>query len=225
VSKLAWPGNLALLLGLCAFVATCIVGTAAPADALALAFAGCIGIATPLLLPQCEGGDTLARRLAWTGACAGSAGLLIAVGTDIDAGATGRLTLGVAALAFAADATIIWLARWLDAPAAAAWATALLVASFAVPLILGPLAEACAEQRWLVNGIVAASPLSHLATQIDYDYLRTPWFYRYSELGALRFEYAPPLVTTAVLLCIAAVGEGARRHHFTPERITPSCTV
>jgi hypothetical protein len=210
---------------LCVFVACCIVGPSAAPEALALCFASMVCIAPPPLSPRAEAHGPWPLRTTRAVAGAGAVGVVVAIGTDLGIERIAQLALGVAALVLATDACRAWFRHRLDASAASAWTTALLVASFALPLILGPLAEANAERRWLVAAVVAASPLSHLASQLDYDYLRAPWFYRHSELGALRFEYPSPFVTTAVLLGIAAISEGARRRLFTHERIPPPCTA
>jgi hypothetical protein len=89
-----------------------------------------------------------------------------------------------------------------------------LAALFALPIWLGPIAEAAGNPMLLTNWIVAASPLSAFAVALDLDVLRTNWFYQHSMLGSLRYEYLPWLGYVAVLgvLSIAA----GRRSHKTP---------
>jgi hypothetical protein len=60
---------------------------------------------------------------------------------------------------------------------------------FATPVWLAPLAELAAQWPAVPDLIVAMSPLTTLAVSLDLDYLRTNWFYQYSVLGSLRFEY------------------------------------
>jgi len=70
---------------------------------------------------------------------------------------------------------------------------------FALPIWLGPVAEAAGNPMWLTNLIVAVSPLSALAVALDLDVLRTNWFYQHSALGSLRYEYFSWLGYVAVL--------------------------
>jgi hypothetical protein len=56
------------------------------------------------------------------------------------------------------------------------------------PLWAGPLVEVF-PSPWLAAAAVAASPLSFFAAAADFDYLRTEWFYRFSAIGTLRYEY------------------------------------
>jgi len=81
---------------------------------------------------------------------------------------------------------------------------------FALPIWLGPIAEATGNPMWLTNLIVAASPLSAFAAALDLDVLRTNWFYQHSALGSLRYEYFSWLGYVAVLgvlvIVIAAMG-------------------
>ena len=72
------------------------------------------------------------------------------------------------------------------------------------PLVLGPLAELWPTSIAFANSIVAASPVSYVASLAGFDYLREQWFYQNVSLGALRFEYPPPAMTTLVYLLIAA---------------------
>lgn len=70
---------------------------------------------------------------------------------------------------------------------------------FALPICLGPLVEAAGNPTLFSNSVVAASPLSAFAVSIDLDYLRTRWFYQYSVLGSLRYDYAPWFAYVAFL--------------------------
>lgn len=94
-----------------------------------------------------------------------------------------------------------------------------LASLFALPIWLGPIAEAAGNPVWLTNLIVAASPLSALAVALDLDVLRTNWFYQHSALGSLRYEYFPWLGYVAVL-GILVIGAGrpshGRRSHKPP---------
>jgi hypothetical protein len=89
-----------------------------------------------------------------------------------------------------------------------------LASLFALPIWLGPIAEAAGNPMWLTNLIVAASPLSALAVALDLDVLRTNWFYQHSVLGSLRYEYFSWLGYVAVL-GLLVIGAG-RPSHKTP---------
>ena len=58
-----------------------------------------------------------------------------------------------------------------------------------IPLWLGSIAEITGNQLMTTNLIVGANPLTALAVALDFDYLRTNWFYQHSVLGSLRYEY------------------------------------
>jgi len=92
-----------------------------------------------------------------------------------------------------------------ERPASRALCLAAFSVLCAVPLWLGPLAEAFNPHQFIVDGIVSLSPISHLAVLLQVDYLRSDWFYQHSALGSLRFHY-PALwllafLYTALLCC------------------------
>ena len=75
----------------------------------------------------------------------------------------------------------------------------------ALPLWLGPAAELLASREpWLVDALIGASPLTHLAVASGNDLLRNPWFYQHANLAALRFSY-PGLTEIALLYGALAV--------------------
>ncbi len=75
----------------------------------------------------------------------------------------------------------------------------------ALPLWLGPAAELLASREpWLVDALIGASPLTHLAVASGNDLLRNPWFYQHANLAALRFSY-PGLTEIALLYGTLAV--------------------
>ncbi len=76
---------------------------------------------------------------------------------------------------------------------------------FAIPVWLGPVAELTGNPPLLTNFIVAASPVSAFATALDFDILRTSWFYEHSVLGSLRYDYQPWWTYIAVLLVLATI--------------------
>lgn len=78
---------------------------------------------------------------------------------------------------------------------------------WAVPLWLAPVAEHFYSQPWFTDLVVNLSPVTHLAAALEVDYLRGNWFYRYSILGSLRFEYAPPMVTIVMWTLVALTAQ------------------
>jgi hypothetical protein len=99
-------------------------------------------------------------------------------------------------------------ARGADGPVARESAgrtvAVVLVLLGALPLWLGPLAELAAPRlEWLVDGAIAASPLTHLAVASGNDLLRNQWLYQHANLAALQFSY-PGLA--ALLWSYAAAG-------------------
>ncbi len=81
------------------------------------------------------------------------------------------------------------LARTRHQAAARQIVLSITVALMLTPLWLGPLAEVSGNLPLLSNAIVGVSPFSAIATTLDFDYLRSRWFYQHSVLGSLRYEY------------------------------------
>jgi len=96
------------------------------------------------------------------------------------------------------------LARVKHRPAARQIVLSVTIALMLAPLWLGPLAEISGNSPLLSNTIVSVSPLSVIATSLDFDYLRTRWFYRYSVLGSLRYEYFPWPGYALILITVVA---------------------
>lgn len=97
----------------------------------------------------------------------------------------------------------------------------LLAAVFlAAPLYLGALAVAASERPAVANVIIAASPASYIAAIIDYDYLRSGWFYRHTPFGGLRFDYPGPGFMTACYLIITSMLAAAAIFRPKPEQRT-----
>jgi RsiW-degrading membrane proteinase PrsW (M82 family) len=78
-----------------------------------------------------------------------------------------------------------------------------IIALLFAPIWLGPLAELSGNPPTMTNMIVGMSPFSVIATSMDFDYLRTSWFYQHSALGSLRYEYFS--WSNYVLLLIALI--------------------
>jgi hypothetical protein len=71
-------------------------------------------------------------------------------------------------------------------------------------LWLSPLAILVKEPWRVSDAIVALSPLSAFAAALEFDYLRTPWFYEHSVLGSLRYEYPAWTVYAGLIAAILA---------------------
>ena len=88
-------------------------------------------------------------------------------------------------------------ARW-GAAGMAMMAMALLGAA---PLWLGPVAELLTgEHPGIVDAVVAASPVTHLAVASGLDILHSPWLYQNSNMAALPVNYPEP---AALAFCYA----------------------
>lgn len=92
---------------------------------------------------------------------------------------------------------------------------------FAAPLYLSVVAEANSQQTPVVDSILAASPVSYLAAIVNYDYLRSSWFYQHMPFGGLRFNYPTAGVMTVCYLITTLVLAGANILKNRPEPRTP----
>jgi hypothetical protein len=101
-----------------------------------------------------------------------------------------------------ASALTALVARVVREPGAPQRATlAAVIAAAAAPVWAGPLAEQSGGTEY----VLAASPLTLLAALAGHDYLRDPWWYTHSALGALRFEYPTGGALVAAYLCASAL--------------------
>jgi len=68
--------------------------------------------------------------------------------------------------------------------------------------------------------LIGISPTTYLAQAVEWDYLRSDWFYRATPLGTLRFEYPDFWLSTVFLgfLALAVQGLGAARWRLRPPR-------
>ena len=120
------------------------------------------------------------------------------------------LALGLAAVLQAPRQTLgdARSAAEVSARALPLWGVLLLVLMGSLPLWLGPLAELLSAQHaWVVDAVIAASPLTHLAVASGNDLLRNQWFYQHSNLAGLQFDYPEPAaVFVGYALASLAVG-------------------
>ena len=116
------------------------------------------------------------------------------------------MALGVGVLVFTAASLRQLLIAVSEDRRRSTWGIlALVLATGLAPLWLGPVAELFATRQPVVDLIVAASPLSYLASLISFDYLRSDWFYQHTIFGALRYDYPSPPLMTLTYLTIAAL--------------------
>jgi hypothetical protein len=225
------------LLMLAAFGATSL-----QPSAFRVAVTAIIGLVAPLFWPGAAPtpARTALRIAAWALATAGlAATMLLFAGNDqtlariVPACAMLVLVL-LATLALAASIERHWRYSLANSEGsrerAARTAVVALAVAGSLPLWLGPAAELLApRQPWLVDAVIGASPLTHLAVASGNDLLRNPWFYQHANLAALRFSYPGPatiiLFYGAVALMLAAVSLASRRLHRRAGNPPPSLSA
>lgn len=74
-----------------------------------------------------------------------------------------------------------------------------LIVLFALPLWIAPWAEEITNTRSELNSLLWISPLSYLSGMIDYDYLRSQWFYQHTPFGMLRYDYPNNTIASLIL--------------------------
>lgn len=114
-------------------------------------------------------------------------------------------------------ATLLTLRRKVPAPLLFA-ALALLTA---LPVAGAPWLELAGNPPRLTDAIVAASPLTAIAVALEFDYLRSPWFYANSALGSLRYDY-PGWLAGCLLLACLPVAALLREAFAGPSRFHPA---
>ncbi len=182
-----------------------------PAESMTAAAAVVIWLA-PLFAPS---GGRVGALLAWAG---GAALLAIALGAGLAAprlpSATriAALALISGALVFVVQGIVGQAARHVGLERARLGAVAVLALLGAAPVWLGPTALDAHGDGLVANGLLAASPLVHLAVAAGADLLRSSWFYAHTSLGSMRFDYPPPVVL-AVAYGGAVLGMAALIRH------------
>ena len=181
------------------------------AQLLTLAAAVTTAACTLLALVTVGGAPRRAGATLGWAAVAAVATLTLAAGTGgVDRSAV-ALAAGVFWLVGAFGLTLALLAAALhDRLAAATLSIALGALAAAAPIWLGPVAERFAPTGALVDFIVAASPLTYLASLADHDYLRATWFYEHSALGSLRYDY-PTVLSQSVVYALPFAAAAALR--------------
>jgi hypothetical protein len=172
-------------------------------SSLRLLVTAVVGLLAPLFWPGAAATPhrTALRIVVWSAAVAGLAALLLlALGTPARPIAhTLAICTMLMAILVVAHALLVGIesalrARALSAPAAreiAGGGCALVLALLgSLPLWLGPAGELLsARHAWVIDAVVGASPLTHLAVAGDNDLLRNEWLYQHSNLAVLQFSY------------------------------------
>ena len=204
------------------------------ASALRLEVAAVVGLLAPLFWPgrAVTASRTAVRVVAWSAAAAASAAIALLAHPAQrwgDVVATCAMLMAILVLSHAAVAALE--RRW-DAPTAdrgharelAGRAIAgALAALGTLPFWLGPAAESLsARHPGIIDVVVGASPVTHLAVAGGNDLLHNPWLYEHSNLAVLAVSY-PPFATLAwayasACAALAAVVLASRR----PRRPTPA---
>ncbi|HHH38656.1 MAG TPA: hypothetical protein ENK50_03660 [Sedimenticola sp.] len=118
-----------------------------------------------------------------------------------------KAAFGVALLLFALSGLARLIAPFAGGPGAALWWTLLACAIVAsAPLWAGPLLDTRLPVEAAVDPLIAFSPLTYLASLMDWDYLRGEWFYRHSPFGGMRYSYPPPLGAGLAWLALGLAG-------------------
>lgn len=203
-----------------ACLAFAAIGAADPdlsASARQVSIAAVVALFAPLFWPgrAATANRTMVRVAAW------SAGTVIVVAIALRLFGVGlpplpwlwmapAMLLVIMLVAHAAAAALE--ARWrktcgdtASAREAAGRAVVLALAlSGSLPLGLGPAAELLSPRHgWIIDAVVGASPLTHLAVAAGNDLLRNPWLYLHANLAALPASY--PEFASLLLIYTAAI--------------------
>ena len=90
-----------------------------------------------------------------------------------------------------------------------------------LPVWLGPLIDSLPLYQGVIDLIISASPLTHLAAMADFDYLRSQWFYEHTPYGTIQYSYPTKLglsicysgLSLALLWASAFIEKNASFHH------------
>ena len=124
---------------------------------------------------------------------------------DISVRHSFSLAIGVSILILLFSTVMTFLTTLVKDHTTAAYTTLLFLGiCTTAPLWLGPLVEQFANNQRYIDLSIAISPLSYLAVTIDYDYLRSDWFYRSTPYGGLRYNYPTMTTYTTINATISA---------------------
>ena len=223
---LKWLGSWLALLVLSMFAAEGVHFAAPEVDpsAMQITLALCFSWLAVLLIPVNSGRKTQARVVMLWAAMA-AAGFLTLSSSPLyfeQGNRSFQLAGGVLILVLLFSA-VQSLIRVYTSSHASSMTLFTLIAGlfFAAPLYLSVVAEANSQQTLVVDSILAASPVSYLAAIVDYDYLRSSWFYQHMPFGGLRFNYPTAGVMTVCYLVTTLVLAGVNILKNRPEPRTP----
>ncbi|MCP5299749.1 MAG: hypothetical protein H6954_08580 [Chromatiaceae bacterium] len=192
---------------------------AAPGEARLLSLCIMFCWALLLLAAICDRAQARTLHYGVVAAMTGAAGCLVALWMPLRGAFDASLVhaaCGLGVLTFAASG----LARGTHALGFAwptSWFTVLLagVCCALAPLWLGPLLEKAVVANGVIDTVVAISPVSYLASLLEWDYLRGDWFYRHTPFGSLRYAY-PDGVTSSVFYLAAGLSGHLSADHAGP---------
>lgn len=182
---------------------------AVPPAAQSLGIAVCTMVIAYLMWPMLWRNALLHPRNlgVWSLVTAAIAALLMMAGTPVGTWLSLALPLaaGVLIVCVLLGALTLFLNRLVKLPASIAHRVVLstLLLTGTAPLWLSPLAGVLASQVF-TDLVIALSPVGYLTSLIDYDALRSAWFYTHTPLGGLRYDYPNPVFFT-MLYCGLAV--------------------
>ena len=139
-----------------------------------------------------EGGLRRFGSVAWAGLSGLAALAALASVPRVSLNVVGALAVGVT--------VVVWLhgaaAKLLAAETKAGdlpglWVFTTMVGMALAPVWAAPALLGLNPPQWLIDGVVAASPLTLLAALAHFDVLRADWFYTYGPIGGVRFAYPP----------------------------------
>lgn len=189
-----WLAGLALLTILAAVITASVQQAAEDSRAVLLTFAMSCSLFGSLLAP---GEATIANgftvRLAW------SAGAAICFLATVAIVATPLfdapwqvdllLAVGVLILVLLLSSLAALLNLFFSSESESTIVLVCIVGvAITAPLVLADLAG---QSKSVLDTVIAASPLTYLATLIEYDYLKSTWFYQNTPFGGIRYDYIP----------------------------------
>ena len=116
---------------------------------------------------------------------------------------------------------LLTLRLQIEQSLAAAAVTIGMLTLMLAPLWLGPLAAASANHETVASLALLLSPLSLPAGLADIDFMRASWFYQYSPIASLSFDY-PPLVL--LMAFYGGLIVGARNSCQRALQTAPTCS-
>ncbi len=85
-----------------------------------------------------------------------------------------------------------------------------------LPVWLGPWVDVYQPSIKMINSIIFATPLTHFSVAVQYDYLRSLWFYQNTPFGSLPFTYPGLMAITfnylLIICCLQIILWRVTRH-------------